>query len=238
MLAIGFRAWATLVGLMPSELTSSGLMRSERWARKAPRLSGACLARRAVLLGCILALVSACAAPQPFVWASRLGKPDEKANVFRLGPGDEIYVLVADQKALSGNFTIGPDGRYVQPVVGSVALSGLTLTEATQQLTARLAGILVRPQVTVSVTKRRPIRVSVLGEVQKPGRFEMEFDEGLLSAIARGGGLSEYSDPDSIYVIRHEPHLLRIRFRFRDLSGPEAISAGFRLNDGDVVLVE
>ena len=183
-------------------------------------------------------LLSSCAPPQPFVWASRLGKPDEQANVFRLGPGDEVYVLVADQKALSGNFTIGPDGRYVQPVVGSVALSGLTLTEATQQLTARLAGILVRPQVTVSVTKRRPIRVSVLGEVKQPGRFELEYDESLLSAVARGGGLTEYADRDSIYVVRREPHLLRIRFRFRDLAGPEAISARFRLNDGDVVVVE
>jgi polysaccharide export outer membrane protein len=122
--------------------------------------------------------------------------------------------------------------------VGSVALSGLTLTEATQQLTARLAGILVRPQVTVSVTKRRPIRVSVLGEVKQPGRFELEYDESLLSAVARGGGLTEYADRDSIYVVRREPHLLRIRFRFRDLAGPEAISARFRLNDGDVVVVE
>jgi polysaccharide export outer membrane protein len=90
----------------------------------------------------------------------------------------------------------------------------------------------------VSVTKRRPIRVSVLGEVKQPGRFELEYDESLLSAVARGGGLTEYADRDSIYVVRREPHLLRIRFRFRDLAGPEAISARFRLNDGDVVVVE
>jgi polysaccharide export outer membrane protein len=194
---------------------------------------------RAAVLSCVaVVLLLGCAAPQPFVWASRLGKPDEQANVFRLGPGDEIYVLVAEQKALSGTFMIGPDGRYVQPVVGSVALNGLTLTEATQQLTARLAGILVRPQVTVSVTRRRPIVVSVLGEVQKPGRFEVPYDESILSALARAGGLSQYADGDSIYVVRRDPHLLRIRFRFRDLAGPEAISARFRLNDSDVIVIE
>ena len=115
----------------------------------------------------VLLLVAAgCVPPQPFVWASRLGKPDEQASVYRVGPGDEIYVLVADQQALSGTFTVGPDGGYIQPVVGSVAINGLTTKEAAQQLTARLAGILVRPQVTISVTKRRPIRVSVIGEVQ------------------------------------------------------------------------
>lgn len=185
-----------------------------------------------------LALFSACAPPQPFVWASRLGKPDEQADVYRIGPGDEIYVLVADQAALSGAFTIGPEGTYIQPVVGSVALAGLTTKEAAQQLTARLAGILVRPQVTVTVTKRRPLRISVLGEVQRPGRFEVPFDEGVLSAIANAGGLTEFADDDSIYVIRREPHLLRIRFRLRDLAGPETISARFRLHDNDVVLVE
>jgi polysaccharide export outer membrane protein len=188
----------------------------------------------------LLVLLGSCAQPQPFVWASRLGKPEDQAAVYRLGPGDEIYVLVADQQALSGTFTIGPDGGYVQPVVGSIPIVGLGLTtkEAAQQLTARLAGILVRPQVTISVTKRRPVRVSVIGEVQKPGRFDLQYDEGILAALASAGGLTEFADGDSIYVVRREPHLLRIRFRLRDLAGPEAISARFRLNDSDVVVVE
>jgi polysaccharide export outer membrane protein len=194
-------------------------------------------AHAALLLGLALAL-SACAPPQPFVWASRLGQPDDQTSVYRIGPGDEIYVLVADQAALSGAFTIGPEGTYIQPVVGSVALNGLTTKEAAQQLTARLAGILVRPQVTVSVTKRRPLRISVLGEVARPGRFELPYDESILSAIANAGVHTEYADDESIYVVRREPHLLRIRFRLRDLAGPDSISARFRLHDSDVVLVE
>lgn len=186
----------------------------------------------------LLVVAAACAPPQPFVWASRLGKPEEQTATYRIGPGDEIYVLVAEQQALSGAFTVGPDGGYIQPLVGNVVINGLTTKEATQQLTARLAGILVRPQVTISVTKRRPIRVSVLGEVQHPGRFELPYEEGILAAIASAGGLTEFADKDSIYVVRREPHLLRIRFRLRDLAGPEATSARFRLNDSDVVVVE
>ncbi len=193
---------------------------------------------RAVGLLCSVVLLGGCASPQPFVWASRLGQPDEQAAIYRIGPGDEIYVLVADQQALSGTFTVGPDGSYVQPVVGTVLVNGLTPKEATQQLSARLAGILVKPQVTISVTKRRPIRISVIGEVQKPGRFELPYDESILGALAMAGGLTEFADAESVYVVRREPHLLRIRFRFRDLSGPEAISARFRLNDSDVVVVE
>lgn len=186
----------------------------------------------------VLVVGASCAPPQPFVWASRLGKPEEQSAVYRIAAGDEIYVLVSDQQALSGTFVVGPDGGYIQPVVGNVPVAGLTPKEAAQQLTARLAGILVRPQVTIAVTKRRPIRVSVIGEVQKPGRFELPFDDGILAALASAGGLTEFADDDSIYVVRREPHLLRIRFRLRDLAGPEAISARFRLNDSDVVVVE
>ena len=194
---------------------------------------------RAYWLICALSVwLGSCAPPQPFVWASRLPPTDDKPTAFRIGPGDEIYVLVADQQALSGAFTMGPDGSYVQPVVGNVSLNGLTTKEAAQQLTARLSGILVRPQVTVTVTKRRPIRVSVLGQVTKPGRFELPYDESLLSAIANAGGLTEFADEDAIYVVRRDPHLLRIRFRLRDLAAPEAVSARFRLNDSDVVVVE
>lgn len=233
---IGFRraGWQRH-GMLGQSARCSGL----GWNVVRAKLYGA----QALLLGLLLLsvcspLLSACSRPQPFVWASRLGKPDEQASVYRIGPGDEIYVLVADQAALSGAFTIGPDGSYIQPVVGSVSLGGLTTKEAAQQLTARLEGILVRPQVTVTVTKRRPIRISVLGEVQKPGRFEMPHDEGILAAIANAGGMTEFADEDSIYVIRRDPHLLRIRFRLEDLAGPETISARFRLHDNDVVFVE
>jgi polysaccharide export outer membrane protein len=199
-------------------------------------------ASRALAIGCVLGLAiagaSSCAPPQPFVWASRLPPTDDKNNPLRIGPGDEIYVLVADQQALSGAFTIGPEGSYVQPVVGAVSLLGLTTKEATQQLTARLSGILVRPQVTITVTKRRPLRISVIGQVTKPGRFEVPYDESVLATIALAGGLTEFADDDAIYVIRRDPHLLRIRFRMRDLAGPDGVSARFRLNDGDVIVVE
>lgn len=193
-----------------------------------------------VWLLCLSAFVysASCAPQQPYIWASRLGGADQQDTLYRLGPADEIYVLVAQQDNLSGRFVIGPDGRYAHPIVGSVALNGLTLAEATQYLTQRLAGILVQPQVTISLVKRRPIRVSVLGEVKTAGRFDLEQDESILTALARAGGLTDFADQDSIYVIRREPRLLRIRFRLRDLAGSEPTSSKFRLQDGDVVMAE
>lgn len=183
-------------------------------------------------------LCTACGPPpSPFVWARQLDASGQE-EVFRLSAGDEVHVLVADQSALSGRFKIGPDGRYAHPVVGSVALNGFTLSEAGQQLAARLAGIVVNPQVTVSVAVRRLIRVSILGEVRTPGRFEVPYDEAMLAMIARAGGLSEFANREAIYLVRSQPHVLRIRFRLRDLTGAHVESARFRLRDGDVIIVE
>ncbi len=190
----------------------------------------------AVVAALILSLF-ACSASQPYVWVSRYGQQEEEPE-WRLGPGDVISVLVADQPKLSGTFTLGADGRYVQPVVGTVALGGLTLAQANAQLAASLKGILVRPQVTVSLTTRRPIVISVLGEVKAAGRFEVPYDEGVLSLLSRAGGLTEFADRDSIYVVRRRPSLLRIRFRFRDLAAPDVVASSFRLLDGDVIVVE
>jgi polysaccharide biosynthesis/export protein len=173
----------------------------------------------------------------PFVWAQQL-PPAEQTGELRLGPEDEIHVLVAEQESLSGRFKLGPDGRYVHPVIGSISLTGLTPAEAGQQLATRLAGIVVRPQVTVSLVVRRPIRLSVLGEVRTPGHFDVPADESLIAVLARAGGLSEFADRDAIYVVRTKPELVRIRFRMRDLAGAHVESARFRLNDGDVILVE
>lgn len=216
------------------------------WRRRAPASSlglsrWQCRWHRELCLAFALllpALLWACRPPpSPFVWASQL-EASAQEEVFRLGAGDEIHVLVADQAALSGRFKIGPDGRYAHPVVGSVALNGFTLAEAGQQLAARLGGIVVNPQVTVSVAVRRLIRVSVLGEVRTPGRFEVPYDEAVLAMIARAGGLSEFADKQAIYVVRSQPHVLRIRFRLRDLAGAQVGSARFRLRDGDVIIVE
>lgn len=158
--------------------------------------------------------------------------------MWNLGPGDKISILVAEQASLSGVFTIGADGRYVQPVVGSISLGGLTLAQAENHLRSKLDGILVRPNVTVALTKRRALNIGVLGEVKESGRFSVEYDEGVLSLLSRAGGLTEYADRNAIYVVRRKPALLRIRFRFRDLASPDPVSAGFRLTDGDVIVVE
>lgn len=190
---------------------------------------------RLLLVFAFSLFVAACGSQRPFVWVKKLPPAED---VVRIEAGDTLAVAVKNQSDLSGSFQVLENGAYAQPVVGQIPVAGLTEAEASKRLADLLSGIVVDPQVTVTVTTRRPVRVAVLGEVSQGGQHDIQYDESVLSVIARAGGLSPFADRDSIFVVRKRPDLLRIRFRYDDLKGADPASTLFRLRDGDVIVVE
>ncbi|MEO1227385.1 MAG: polysaccharide biosynthesis/export family protein [Myxococcota bacterium] len=182
-----------------------------------------------------LLLLTACASNRPFVWVQRL-PAEETVRLIR--NGDTIAVAVKNQKDLSGTFVVRENGAYPQPVVGEVAVAGLSEPAASKQLVQLLAEIVVKPQAAITVVKPRPVNVAVVGEVRTSGQFQVQYDASVLSVLARAGGLSPFASRDNIYVVRKRPQLLRIRFRYDDLKGGDPASTTFRLRDGDVLVVE
>lgn len=193
--------------------------------------------RTPILLGLsgLLLVASACATSGPFVWVHEFKGQDD---VRRIQAGDTIAVAVKGQQDLSGSHTVRPNGAYAQPVVGEVPVDGLTEAEAARKVVTLLKGIVVKPRVQVTVIKSRPVRVSVIGEVVNGGQFTAQFDESVLSLLARARGLSPFAKEDGIYVVRRRPDLIRVRFRYQDLKAVDPASTLFRLHDGDVIVVE
>jgi polysaccharide biosynthesis/export protein len=189
----------------------------------------------AVLLG---AIFLGCASERPYVWVQQAEATSDWEPGSKIRVGDRIYVLVRGHDQLSGEFEVRADGSYVQPIVGTIRVAGKTPKQAALLISRRLKGVLERPEVSVAALAPRPPTISVLGQVTEPGRFEITSDEGVLSALARAKGLTIFADRDGIYVLRKQPRAMRIRFRYGDLTGGEKQSLGFRLRDGDVVVVE
>ena len=191
----------------------------------------------ALVVGCLWVSVAtgACGSQRSFVWVENLPPSEE---VRRIEPGDTIAVAVRDQSDLTGTFTVRENGTYPQPVVGDVRIAGRSEEEAGTHLAGLLRGIVVNARATVTVVTPRPVRVAVLGEVSSGGQYEVEYDESVLSVIARAGGLTPFADRDGIYVIRKRPDLVRVRFRYDDLKGGGKAATTFALHDGDVIVVE
>lgn len=187
-------------------------------------------------LGALFVVAFAGCSHGQYVWVKDL---PPQADAKTIQPGDTLAVLVKNQPQLSGDFVVRPNGKYAQPLVGEIEVQNHTPEDAAERVAKILeGGIVTHPVVTISVATPRTLRVSVLGEVRQQGAVQAPYGEGVLAAIARAGGLTEFADGDSIFVLRERPKRIRVRFTFKDLTQGEEKAASFKLQDNDIVVVE
>lgn len=124
---------------------------------------------------------------------------------YRLGPGDGLQLRFLDPGAteLGGPLTILGDGTATLALLGSVELAGLTLNQA-QQLLQRLYGRYVRrPELSLFVVNPRPLRVTVAGEVERPGVYELPpATASVVTAMQAAGGATLQADLQAVVLQR------------------------------------
>jgi polysaccharide export outer membrane protein len=134
------------------------------------------------------------AAPPPP--GARLTLTEVYNDLYVLGPGDGLQLTFLDPaaKEVGGAIGILPDGTTSLALLGSVQLSGLTIGQATRWLTSLYAKQLVRPQLYLTLTSPRAVKVSIIGEVEKPGLYPLGSYSTPVSAIQQAGGITLNSD--------------------------------------------
>ena len=178
-----------------------------------------------------------CAHDPAFVWVQDV-PGGQQSTVVSIQPRDTISIEIAGQPNLSGEMVVRDDGKYFNTLVGGVALTGLTPTQAAVALRAKLKTVVIDPVIAVSMVKAAPIRVGVMGEVKNPGSYELNRDRRLAAALLAAGWTTEFAHDDRIFVLRLTGPYPRIRFRLLDLTTSEPHAAQFQLLDGDLVSVE
>jgi polysaccharide export outer membrane protein len=120
-----------------------------------------------------------------------------------LGLGDQITITVFGQPDMSAEVTVGDTGTITVPLVGTLRVSELTPAQLETLVAQRLkdGGYLQNPGVAVQVKQVRSQMVSVLGEVQRPGRFPLQGKMTVLEALALAGGLTARAEK-SVLVLR------------------------------------
>lgn len=198
--------------------------------------------KRTLLLAlvCLLGLAAATAGcvTQPFVWVDKYQSQPRTPQPYRIAPGDQLFVSIWKQQQLTGDVTVREDGNITLPLVGDVAVVGLTPTDAAETIRRRLDGLVLDPRVSVAVRDGKSEYVSVTGEVRTPGQYPLQQGDTVLHLIARAGGLTEFARSDGIYVVRAHPEPVRVRFHYARLSGGDPASLSFVLKPGDVIVVQ
>ncbi len=112
---------------------------------------------------------------------------------YELGKGDNIRILVFQNPDLTVETRVTENGTISYPLVGTLKIGGLTIPAAEQLIAKALAdgGFIQKPQVNILLLQNRGNQVSVLGAVNRAGRFPLEtFNTRLSEMIAIAGGIS------------------------------------------------
>lgn len=158
-------------------------------------------------------------------------------NGYVLGPNDQVAVEVFGEDDLRTAGRLNGEGNLSVPLIGSIRLSGLTLSQAAARLT-ELYGrdYLVNPKVNVMLIGYAKRRFTMLGQVSRPGSYEMPdgSPEGidLLEAIAMAGGYTRIAAPEKVSV-RRGNQVLRVDAKRQARGGHSA----FTVQPGDTITV-
>ena len=181
-----------------------------------------------------------CKHDEAFVWVQDLpDPPPAPIGPYVISPGDVLSIRVWNQEGMSAKVRVRSDGKISLPFLNDVVAAGFRPDILAQQIQTRVKDFLTNPVVTVVLEEVKPLTVSLLGEVAKPGQYPLEPGAGVLHALASAGGLSDYAHKDRVYVLREvDGKPARIRFDYSTLTRPDGKAAQFRLHTGDVVVVE
>src|SRR6266513_3689636 len=176
-------------------------------------------------------------APAPAAAAPALPPGVSAPSGYILSANDQVAVEVFGEEDLRTNGRLNGEGNLSVPLLGSIHLAGLTLTQAATRLTDLYArDYLVNPRVNVMLIGYAKRRFTMLGQINRPGSYEMPdgSPEGidLLEAVAMAGGYTRIAAPEKISV-RRGNQVVRLDAKRQARGSHEA----FTVQPGDTVTV-
>ncbi|AKF84442.1 polysaccharide export outer membrane protein [Myxococcus fulvus] len=198
-------------------------------------------ASRVLTAAALVLVASGCTGLGKYTWVDEYQeKPPPLDASYRIAAGDLLNIRVWNQESLTTQARVRDDGRISLLFLDDVEAAGHSPAMLSQQIQTRLKDYINHPVVTVALEMPRPIKVTMVGEVNRIGPLEIDVGASLLQALAGAGGFTEYAHKDRIFVMRQDDGQapVRIRFRYQDLIHAEGRAPSFRLRPGDVVVVE
>jgi polysaccharide biosynthesis/export protein len=162
-------------------------------------------------------------------------KPD-----YPLGVGDSIRVQVYQNPDLTIETRVSENGTITYPLIGSVALGGLSIAAAEGRIASALqtGGFIQKPQVNIVLTQMRGNQVAVLGQVNRPGRFPLETANTRLSdMLANAGGATSGGDDVAIVSGTRNGQAFRRQVDIPSIYLSEKMQDDLILQGGDSVYV-
>ncbi len=156
-----------------------------------------------------------------------------------VGPGDTLTIDILGQQGGQAQGTVDADGKVVVPLLGAVPVAGLTPAAIGRKVAEglRSQGFMRDPQVSVEVVTVRSRVVSVLGQVERPGRYPLDSRLSVLELLAIAGGSTNTAGDTAVLIRGNDSERRRIQLYVGNRQSPSQAIQDTDLQPGDVVFV-
>ncbi len=194
-----------------------------------------------VLAGCIYLTAHAAAqsAPQPqSTVATAAARPVELPKDYVIGVEDVLHVVFWNAKEMSVEALVRPDGKISIPILNDVPAAGMTPEQLAASVTAASTKFIRDPGTTVIVKAVNSRKIHIVGEVSRPGVFDLGNEMNVLQALGEAGGFLETADRDDVVIARIENgQERRYKFNYNDVVRGRKLEQNIKLLPGDTIIV-
>lgn len=160
---------------------------------------------------------------------------------YRLGAGDAVRVLVYQNPDLTLETRVAETGVISFPLIGNVRIGGLSVSAAEQLIAdgLRNGNFIKQPQVTIVLLQIRGNQASVLGQVNRPGRYPIETtDMSLTDLLATAGGVAQTGGDLVVLTGTRGGKPYRLEVDLPGLFGANGSTNDVLVQNGDVLWVD
>lgn len=162
------------------------------------RILGACL-----LLSSFLAHAAEPAPEASAPAASTTTTRDGLSGDYFIGPYDLLEITVFQVEDLSRTVRVNARGNFSLPLIGQIEAAGHTASDLEAVISAKLSECCMQePQVSIFIKEFVSQRVTVEGEVAKPGIYPLTGKTTLLQAIAMASGMGQLAEEEEVRIFR------------------------------------
>jgi polysaccharide export outer membrane protein len=168
--------------------------------------------------------------------------PTDIARDYLVGSQDVLKISVYEHPDLETTVRVSEDGRITFPLIGDLEVKNLSVQQIEKKIASRLSdGIIPNPQVTVFIEQFKGTRVTVMGEVTKPGQYEITGPTSVVEAISMALGMTENAG-HTIMLFKKDsatqnPGYKRIAIDVDRLFKEGDLSLNVQLQNGDIIYV-
>jgi len=193
---------------------------------------------RIVFLFTIAALCAGVAVPL----AAQQARPAGSDADYVIGPEDVLEIAVWGNADVTRTVPVRPDGKVSLPLLNDVQAAGFTPMQLRGALVASLERYMPSPMLSVIVREVHSFKVTVIGEVKTPGRYELKSRATVLDVLAMAGGLTQFAAKTRITVVRHDGESTReLPYDFEKNTARAATRTAcqdnFCVEPGDIIVV-